>query len=50
MEEAIVGGANNGADAHVPYMMFLPEPGMWKLDAYVDEKLFGTVFVKVHKK
>lgn len=43
-------GANNGADQHAPSLMFLPESGMWKLDAYVNDKLFGSVFVKVHEK
>ncbi|EIT86046.1 hypothetical protein A374_06991 [Fictibacillus macauensis ZFHKF-1] len=46
----VTGDANNGADAHIPSIMSLPHAGMWKLDAYVDQKLFGTIFVKVHKK
>ncbi|PLT32838.1 hypothetical protein [Bacillus sp. V5-8f] len=46
----IGGGANNGADRHTPSQMLLPKSGMWKLDAYFGDKLFGTVFVKVHKK
>lgn len=45
-----LGGANNGADQHSPSMMSLPESGMWKLDAQIDDKLFGSVFVKVYKK
>lgn len=45
-----LGGANNGADQHSPSMMSLPESGMWKLDAYVDDILFDSVFVKVHEK
>lgn len=43
-----LGGSNNGADQHVPSHMSLPESGMWKLDAFIGEKLFGSVFVKVH--
>jgi hypothetical protein len=45
-----LGGANNGADQHVPSMMSLPESGLWKLDTYVGDNLFDTVFVKVHEK
>jgi hypothetical protein len=30
--------------------MSLPNNGMWKLDAYMGDNLFGTVFIKVHKK
>lgn len=44
-----LGGAHNGADAHTPSMMSLPKSGMWKLDAYVDEQLHGSVFVKVYE-
>ncbi|MBD3107714.1 hypothetical protein IEO70_04980 [Bacillus sp. AGMB 02131] len=47
--EGELGGPNNGADAHTPSMLKLPEPGMWKLDAYVEEELFGTIFVEVHE-
>ncbi|MBH0160519.1 DUF4871 domain-containing protein [Fictibacillus sp. 26RED30] len=46
--DSVVGGSNNGADAHIPSMMSLPHSGMWKLNAYVDDKLFGSVYVKVH--
>jgi hypothetical protein len=44
-----VGGANNGADAHNPSQMSLPSPGLWRLDAYIGEKLFGSVVVEVHE-
>jgi hypothetical protein len=44
-----LGGAHNGADAHTPSKMSLPKSGMWKLDAYVDERLHGSVFVKVYE-
>ncbi|MCM3708217.1 MULTISPECIES: DUF4871 domain-containing protein [Cytobacillus] len=47
--EGGLGGAHNGADRHAPSNMSLPKSGMWKLDAYIGDKLFGTVFVKVHK-
>ena len=49
-EARLSGTPHNGADAVTPSSMSLPKPGMWKLNAYVDEKLFGSVFVKVHKK
>jgi len=41
---------NNGADQHSPTNMTLPKSGMWKLDAYIGDKIFGSVYVKVHKK
>lgn len=45
-----ISGANNGADRHMPSNMSLPKSGMWKLDAYIGDRLFGSVYVKVHKK
>ena len=42
-------GPNNGADQHVPSNMSLPSKGIWKLDAYIGDKLFGTIFVKVYE-
>ncbi|MEK4699364.1 hypothetical protein MKX47_07170 [Solibacillus sp. FSL R7-0668] len=42
-------GPNNGADRHIPSHLTLPKEGMWKLDAYIEEKLFGTIYVEVHK-
>jgi len=41
---------NNGANQHSPTNMTLPKSGMWKLDAYIGDKIFGSVYVKVHKK
>ncbi|WP_404356465.1 DUF4871 domain-containing protein [Cytobacillus firmus] len=48
--EGGLGGDNNGADRHAPSNMSLPKSGMWKLDAYIGDKLFGSVYVKVHTK
>ncbi|EFV74692.1 hypothetical protein MKY20_23930 [Cytobacillus sp. FSL W8-0315] len=48
--EGGLGGDNNGADRHAPSNMSLPKSGMWKLDVYIGDKLFGSVYVKVHKK
>jgi hypothetical protein len=50
LEGIDISGPNNGADRHTPSNMSLPKSGIWKLDAYFGDKLFGTVFVKVHKK
>lgn len=40
---------NNGANQHFPTTMTLPKSGMWKLDAYVGDRIFGSIYVKVHK-
>ncbi|MGM0847238.1 MAG: DUF4871 domain-containing protein [Bacillota bacterium] len=48
-EGLALAGAHNGADAHTPSMMSLPKSGMWKLDAYVDDQLHGSIFVKVYE-
>jgi hypothetical protein len=49
LEGIDVGGAMNGADRHIPSLMSLPKSGMWKLDAYFGNKLFGTIFVRVYE-
>ena len=49
IEGLALAGAHNGADAHTPSMMSLPKSGMWKLDAYVDDQLHGSIFVKVYE-
>jgi hypothetical protein len=46
--ELLLSSAHNGADAATPSGFSLPEAGMWKLTAYVNNKKHGTVFVKVH--
>ena len=40
---------NSGADHHIPSMMTLPSEGLWKLEAYFGEELFGNVIVNVAK-
>lgn len=50
LEGVEIGGPNNGADRHTPSNMSLPKSGMWKLEAYMGDNLFGTVFIRVHKK
>lgn len=42
-----LGGANNGADRHMPSTMSLPEPGMWRLLPYIDGKLLESIVVEV---
>lgn len=42
-----LGGPNNGADAHAPSSLMLPDPGLWRLNAYVNDDLFASVFVNV---
>lgn len=49
LEGRPLAGPNNGADHHVPSNMSLPNKGLWKLEAYIGDKLFGTVFVKVYE-
>lgn len=48
-ETRLSGTPHNGADAVTSSSMSLPKPGMWKLNAYIDNKLFESVYVKVHK-
>jgi len=38
---------NNGADSHIPSNMLFPTSGLWKLDIYFNEKLFGKLVVNV---
>ncbi|GGB71928.1 hypothetical protein [Fictibacillus barbaricus] len=45
-----VGGRNNGADAHVPSGMIFPkEAGLWRLNVYIGNELFGNIVVEVEK-
>ncbi|WP_274310392.1 hypothetical protein [Solibacillus daqui] len=41
---------NNDANHHIPTNMTLFKSGMWKLDAYIGDRLFGSIYVKVHQK
>lgn len=38
----------NGADQHIPSNMKFPESGIWKLDAYIGDELFGNIYIRVH--
>jgi hypothetical protein len=48
LKDLALGGANNGADVHVPSNMSLPSSGIWRLDAYIGENRFGSITVQVH--
>ena len=49
LTEGDLSGENNGADRHFPSNMSLPKSGIWKLDAYIGDDVFGSVFVQVHE-
>ena len=38
---------NNGADSHIPSNMVFPTSGLWKLEIYFNEKLFGEIVINV---
>jgi len=41
-------GSQSSLDyTQIPTTMNLPEPGMWRLNAYVGNRLFGSVYVRV---
>jgi hypothetical protein len=42
-----IGGPDHGTEATVPTSIGLPEPGIWRLNAYINRKLFGSIYVKV---
>lgn len=48
--EGGLAGKNNGADRHFPSNMSLPKSGVWKLDAYIGNDFFDSVFIKVNEK
>jgi hypothetical protein len=47
LSDMSLGGSNWGAQASLPSMITLPTLGLWKLDAFVENKLHGTIIVKV---
>jgi hypothetical protein len=49
LEAGGLAGPNNGADAHMPSTMSLPTSGLWRLNAYIGEKYFGSVVMKVYQ-
>ncbi|MGN4123817.1 hypothetical protein ACMGD3_02120 [Lysinibacillus sphaericus] len=44
-----VGGPNNGADAHMPSGVIIPEPGDWAILLYVNGKLFDTLVYEINE-
>lgn len=38
---------NNDADSHIPSNMVFPTNGLWKLEIYFNEKLFGELVINV---
>jgi hypothetical protein len=44
-----LGGPNNGADAHVPSTVKIPEPGEWAILLYTDGKLFDTLVFEINE-
>ena len=42
-----LGGANNGADAHIPSSVKMPESGEWAILLYTDEKLFDILVYEI---
>lgn len=38
---------NNGADSHIASNMVFPTSGLWKLEIYFNEKLFGEIVINV---
>ncbi|UED82322.1 hypothetical protein FH508_0010615 [Lysinibacillus sp. CD3-6] len=44
-----LGGANNGADAHAPSGVKIPEKGQWAILLYTDEKLFDILIYDINE-
>jgi len=42
-----IGGPLIGADAVIPSSMELPEAGMWRLNVYIHDQLFSSIYVRV---
>jgi hypothetical protein len=40
-------GPNNGADAHSPSSVKIPEKGEWAVLLYIDGKLFDTLIYEI---
>ncbi|MFC4306650.1 DUF4871 domain-containing protein [Cohnella boryungensis] len=47
MISGTLSGPLNGADALTPSSMEFPEAGIWRLNAYIDNKLFSSIYVNV---
>jgi hypothetical protein len=47
--ESVLGGENWGATASSPSGFRLPTKGLWKLNVFVSDELYGTLIVKVNE-
>jgi hypothetical protein len=47
MRTVTLGGENYGSTAHLPSLFSLPYKGLWRLDVFVEQKLFGSIVVDV---
>lgn len=47
LDNIVLGSGLNGADASTPSSMEFPTAGIWNLNAYVDDELFGNITIKV---
>jgi Domain of unknown function (DUF4871) len=41
---------NNGASHHIPSSISLPSEGLWKLEVFFEEELFGSIVINVKDK
>ncbi|MUT66629.1 DUF4871 domain-containing protein [Paenibacillus sp. NEAU-GSW1] len=44
-----MGGSSEYADRYFPSSFMLPEPGKWRIMAYVDGRLFGSIVVQAER-
>ena len=44
----VLGGPNNGANAHTPSTVKIPESGEWAILLYTDDKLFDTLIYEIN--
>ena len=45
----MLGGQNNGADAHTPSSVKIPESGEWAMLLYANGKLFDTLIYQINE-
>lgn len=46
----LTGGESQYADSYFPSSLSLPEPGLWRIMAYVDDRLLGSIVVDAKEK
>ncbi|UJF35285.1 DUF4871 domain-containing protein [Paenibacillus hexagrammi] len=47
VENYAIAYGSEGVDAQVPTLMSIPSPGLWKLVAYVDDEIYGSIVIRV---